>query len=107
MIRVRLCISAFALAATPIHAQSLPPPIAGSQVTKLSYESVFIDYRPYAEVEVALWERTNRNDAIPGGHMGHRVSDTMPDAPMNAAPASAPLSAAPTAGHANHANHPQ
>jgi len=95
------------LAATPVHAQSLSPPIAGSPVTKLSYESVFIDYRPYAEVEVAPWEKTNRNTAMPGGHMGHRGSDAMPDAPMNAAPASEPLSAAPAGGHANHATRPQ
>lgn len=107
MIRSHLWIGASVLAAMPIHAQPLPPPIAGSEGTKLRYESVFIDYRRYAEIEVAPWEKTDRITAMPGGHMGHRGSDALPGAPMNAAPASAPPSAAPAARHANHANRPQ
>lgn len=103
MIRAHLWIGALVLAAAPIHAQSLPPPIAGSQLTKLSYDSVFTDYRPYAEVAVAPWEKTNGKAATPGGHMGHAGSDAIPDAPMNMAPASAPLSDAPAAGHPGHA----
>lgn len=107
MIRSHLWIGAFVLAATPIHAQPLPSPIAGSQGTKLSYESVFIDYRRYVEIEVAPWEKTNRIAAMPGGHMGHGGSDAMPNAPTSMAPAGTPLSAAPAAGHANHATRPQ
>jgi hypothetical protein len=35
------------------------------------YESVFKDYRPYVDPEVARWRQSNEEMGRLGGHMGH------------------------------------
>jgi hypothetical protein len=107
MIRSRLWIGACVLAATGAHAQSPASLITTNTAAKLPYESVFIDYRPYAEVEVAPWAQTNKDAAMSGGHMGHAGGTPASSTPAAVAPAATLPPRAPGTGHASHPRRPQ
>ena len=59
------------------------------------YESVFKDYRPYADADVARWRETNEEMGRLGGHVGH-VSKS------SAATSKPAAKAPPQSGHGGH-----
>lgn len=47
------------------------PADPNAAVPKRPYESVFKDYRPYVDSDVASWRQSNEEMGRLGGHVGH------------------------------------
>ena len=72
--------------------QAEQPSVAdpNAAVPAYRYESVFKDYRPYAEPEVARWRDANEEVGRIGGHMGH-ARKAVPERKSTPEPAAQPL----------------
>lgn len=70
IIAVALAVSAASSAAAQ---QAARPDPADSKavVPAQRYESVFKDYRPYADPQIARWRELNEEAGRLGGHTGH------------------------------------
>ena len=78
MVLSRLLPGAFATCAAAVNAQLPAPSLPPGSGPKLSYQSVFADYRPLAGLEILPWKRTNDEVAALRGHMGHMAPDAAP-----------------------------
>ena len=62
------CVAGSAAAQTAARPDPADPNAAAP---KRPYESVFKDYRPYVDPEVARWRQSNEEMGRLGGHVGH------------------------------------
>jgi len=68
------CFTLAACAASIAAAQTVARPDPADPKTAVParpYESVFKDYRPYADPEVSGWRQSNEEMGRLGGHVGH------------------------------------
>ena len=86
------CFAGSAAAQNPARPDPADPK---APVPAWPYESVFKDYRPYANADAARWRETNEAMGRLGGHVGH--------VPESSAATSKPAAKAPAqSGHGGH-----
>lgn len=96
MLNPRHLIGILAIATSVAQAQSATPPVPGTAVQQLKYESAFADYKPFLEIEVLSWRESNDEAARLGGHMGQMKHDAMSPMMPSAKPPAAPAAKSPT-----------
>ena len=86
------CFAGSAAAQTATRPDPADPKAA---VPARTYESVFKDYRPYADPEIVRWRQANDDMGRLGGHVGHVPRESGPTVKPGAKPPA-------PAGHGGH-----
>ena len=105
---IRCLLFAATVDAMPLLAAAPAPTDPGATVPGVEYQSVFSDYRPYADETVSDWRSINEEVARVGGHAGvvrgasghanpAQVKPAQPTAEAPAAQAHPPVRGAPKA----------